>query len=327
MTDNVIDNDKDDNIIDDDMGDDMGDVVDELDPDEDMDEACDVLSAFLGAGKGEELVSAGRHQPTEMTEVLVRAMTLTPHPGEGVSAGLVVDTTSVDTTSIDTLPIDILPIDTLSIDTLPPPDFPDVVDTDSPTTLNTSRMSLTRARAHDRRTEDIEMHVFKLASLLGYAKHRAVARKVWDTETWQKPAWAVRGLVLLRDGGLCRMCGGRTGKDVEVRGLIPPSCGGVFCEPMCVTVCGQCVICWEKYKNFFQEGDMLYGFKKLQRLVLRRRANGYHGCKTLTHEQAHELSRCSEQVRVLGQVHRVVKTSVGAKALEKFLTGGGQDEG
>ena len=202
-----------------------------------------------------------------------------------------------------------------------PPDSVVQATAPQPRPALTAPMRLAEARIKDKRLREMA-EVYHMATLLGFANDKSVAKRLWESRTWNKPDWATIALVILRDGGLCRLCGDRVGRQPIVECIVPPADGGGFSEPMCLTLCRHCAECWDRYKNFFHEQDFMLGFKRLQRFVLGRRLKNHHGVKGLNREQVLEYRKCKKQVQALSKAHKLVKTPKGAKMLERFLAGG-----
>lgn len=143
------------------------------------------------------------------------------------------------------------------------------------------RVNLTNARRRDIKSQDMS-GVFGFG-LDKYATHRQAAHDVLNATTTKKPRWAVTGCVLLRDQGICQICGDYVGYKFEVVQVTPNKVGGCFNEPNCLTLCGECSTCWRtSYTPKFLKGGMTeLGIVKQKLSVLRRRTEEFHGCKTL----------------------------------------------
>jgi len=93
----------------------------------------------------------------------------------------------------------------------------------------------------------------------------------------KREIWCVKGLVLLRDVGLCRVCGdrvrGQTWKVVKV------DKDRAWEESNCLLVCGQCAQCMIS-REFF--GTMLEKVRQLRLFILNRRQKGTGGVKELS---------------------------------------------
>lgn len=151
-----------------------------------------------------------------------------------------------------------------------------------PTRTKTGRLNLTNVREKDKNRN-------KRSGLFGskpieFAGDSEAAKMTFKSTTLRKPRWAVFGCVLLRDQGICQVCGERLRREFKVVQIIPPSSGKGFTEDNCISVCEECVICWKPaYKiNIYNEGSNKYGKLKHRLSILTRRLKGYHGCRTLS---------------------------------------------
>ena len=110
--------------------------------------------------------------------------------------------------------------------------------------------------------------------LQDYACDREVSRKVFEAKTPKKPRWAVRALVLLRDQGVCKVCGEEYGGRGIVVKMKPSISGGAYVEGNCMSICTHCEKVWSRNKNFY-----LTAYPEIDKLtqvmwVLKRRAVG-----------------------------------------------------
>ena len=144
------------------------------------------------------------------------------------------------------------------------------------------RPNLSRLRQKDQK-------IVELAEMRGFVGYGSF---VWDKETAKeiikarslnKPRWAVIGCVLLRDAGVCQICGDRVSSEFQVVQMTPTKLGGWFSEPNCLTLCGECNKCWRSSytPKYLKHGMNALGVVKQKLSVLNRRINMFHGCKQL----------------------------------------------
>jgi len=143
------------------------------------------------------------------------------------------------------------------------------------------RLNLTRTRKKDKLRND-RSGLFG-STPIEFAVDSEVAKLVFTSRSLGKTRWGVTGCVLLRDQGVCQVCGDSVVGEFKVVQIIPNSSGYGFTEPNCITVCEQCSTCWKLAYDvsFYDEGRNEYGRVKHKLSILTRRLKGYHGCKTL----------------------------------------------
>jgi len=92
-----------------------------------------------------------------------------------------------------------------------------------------------------------------------------------------KKLWIVKGLVLIRDDGLCRVCGER------VRGqtwkVVKEDKEGRWEEENCFLLCKNCSLC-HIYKEF-AGSSRVEKFQKMKLFILKRRRKGVRDCDSL----------------------------------------------
>jgi hypothetical protein len=108
----------------------------------------------------------------------------------------------------------------------------------------------------------------------------------------QRKLWCVKGVVLLRDEGRCRVCGeGVRGNTWTIAKLNNDS---AYEEGNCFLLCGNCNKVWNR--KFFS-GSLLQRMQKIKLFILKRRHKGVGGSKKLNGEG---YERMVELIRVLG---------------------------
>jgi len=111
-----------------------------------------------------------------------------------------------------------------------------------------------------------------------------------------KPRWAVDGCVVLRDQGMCVVCGEKLSTGYEVKMVVPSKLGGQYEEGNCVCVCKECAKCWfpqRLWDRGLGKQDML---QALSVAVMNRRAKEYKGCKWLTEKARVRLKELEKEV-------------------------------
>uniref|UniRef100_A0A6M3KA68 Uncharacterized protein n=1 Tax=viral metagenome TaxID=1070528 RepID=A0A6M3KA68_9ZZZZ len=120
-----------------------------------------------------------------------------------------------------------------------------------------------------------------------YAADKHSARFLFESHSEMKQRWAVCACVLLRDAGVCRVCG----EQVDINSaplarlvvLLGPRDENRFSELSCVLVCHNCAICWYE-KNWFLYGKTSAAWITMQYKIMRRRLHRYKKCQTLNDE-------------------------------------------
>ena len=106
------------------------------------------------------------------------------------------------------------------------------------------------------------------------------ARRVFETRG-TKPRWGVVACVILRDQGVCVVCGERLRQSTEVR-MVEPKCrGGEFEESNCITVCKHCAECWFPHRTFNAGLGIASTLQTLSVAIMQRRQAEFRGCKRL----------------------------------------------
>ena len=111
---------------------------------------------------------------------------------------------------------------------------------------------------------------------LEWVPERCVVSSVFSKV--RRQLWCVKGLVLLRDVGICRICG------EKVRGNTW-KIGKVFSEEAwdernCFLMCGQCALC--RGSKEFGLTDKVEKMQRIKLFVLKRRRKGVQGVKELS---------------------------------------------
>ena len=120
--------------------------------------------------------------------------------------------------------------------------------------------------------------------------------------------WCVKSLVILRDKGVCRVCGDKVrGNTWKVLKLVEED---GWKTTNCFLVCSQCALC--RGSKFF-DGEGVVKMKALKRFILRRRRSGYGGSKKLSMYGMSVLKALSEEKEVIGGVR------VSRKVVEKLV--------
>lgn len=110
-----------------------------------------------------------------------------------------------------------------------------------------------------------------------------------------KPKWAVSGCVMLRDQGVCVVCGEKLAK-TEIKQILPQELGGKWEEKNCVCVCKACADCWYPHRLFDRglgRQDML---QALSVAIMERRTREYRGCKGLTERARQRLKDMAKEL-------------------------------
>lgn len=127
-----------------------------------------------------------------------------------------------------------------------------------------------------------------------YACEYQTALKVF-MHKGDKPKWAVSGCVMLRDQGVCVVCGEKLSK-TEIKQILPQELGGRWEEKNCVCVCKACAECWYPHRLFDRglgRQDML---QALSVAIMERRAREYRGCKGLTERARQRLKDMAKEL-------------------------------
>jgi len=99
--------------------------------------------------------------------------------------------------------------------------------------------------------------------------------------TVSRPRWALVGLVMLKSGGVCGVCGEQVKMDMQVR-LVDPVCrGGEWVEENLIGVCKYCAECWYPHKTFNRGLGLKATLQTLSVAVMRRRQGEFRGVKRL----------------------------------------------
>ena len=162
----------------------------------------------------------------------------------------------------------------------------EIVESYTPEVEAVKRLKLAKSRKRDRHISSVS----RLFGFRGFGEHavdKLTARKLFDSRVDGKPRWAVYGLVLLRDSGLCRVCSDAVStqarmKDWNVVQLILYRDGGRFTEGNCVLICGECSKVWNYNKEFFMGENSGAEFRKLCFYVMRRRQELRNGALPLS---------------------------------------------
>lgn len=92
----------------------------------------------------------------------------------------------------------------------------------------------------------------------------------------KRELWCVKGMILIRDKGICRICGDRVrGNTWMVQKLDKE---GPWAEDNCYLICGQCAICRSGREYLGSKQERM---KKIKLFILKRRYKGYGGSKEL----------------------------------------------
>ena len=131
---------------------------------------------------------------------------------------------------------------------------------------------------------------------LSWVPCRSTVDRVFSKELNQ--LWCVKSLVVLRDKGVCRICGDRVrGNTWKVVKLIDEDRWGT---ENCYLMCSQCAMC--KGSKYF-EGSGVKKMKSVKRFVLKRRRKGYGGCKRLSMYGLSVLKALLEEESKLGRIY------------------------
>lgn len=123
-----------------------------------------------------------------------------------------------------------------------------------------------------------------------------------------RPRWATRALVMLRDGGQCQICHAIDAKGETVQ-VVPPKLHGEYIATNCIYLCSNCFVCWPRYmeQKFTGHGTAQEDFDAIRLYVMMRRMKGYKGCKVLSSDaraEFHRLYRESEIAKHKKEVER-----------------------
>ena len=158
------------------------------------------------------------------------------------------------------------------------------------------------ARRKDKRTQE-RIKLFGFTGCSDYALDLNVGCQMFGQRIPNKPNWAVVACVLLRDQGLCRLCGDKvyTKRRVsyEVVQLVHWRNGGQFSEPNCVLICGECAKVWNPDKSFFLGAQFEEEFRQLCFYIAKRRGQHVKGAKGLSSDaeyRMYEMRRKQEKV-------------------------------
>lgn len=148
---------------------------------------------------------------------------------------------------------------------------------------NATSAVIHRARKIDERVQSME-GVF-VGDELKLAKDSKLAKLMWDDEQLNKPRWAVRPLVMIRDAGKCRVCA-EFDQAGDVEQIVPVKDGGMFEERNCIYLCRACLKCWPKYEvsRFLGHETKQEDWELISLFVFKRRLKSYKGTRPLLPE-------------------------------------------
>ena len=193
-----------------------------------------------------------------------------------------------------------------------------------------SRVALTTERKQQKKLNKIR-GVLISADYGVYACDMPVSKKVFETRDRSKPAWAVRALVLLRDQGVCQVCGDEYGRHGEVVRRKPLSADGQYDEATCVSLCVECMKVWVENRNFYNTELEEFDRCKQYLCVLKKRRSGsksdvkclssvgmdrYRELSERKDKLELELTRLRESRGVVGKIEKVggvVQTRMGSE--------------
>ena len=183
-----------------------------------------------------------------------------------------------------------------------------------------------KARRQDKKTEKMS-GMFGNTGWLGNYAHKSKAAKVMFEGEVTKPRWAVEACVLLRDQGVCRVCGCVVKSGWVVGQLVPRNSGGLFSETNCMLMCRDCGECWHRYKNFDTGDGVEWLWLRVRESVLKRRLRCFRDCKGLGSEQIDMYrevrDRCREFARSKETELKVVQKRIGGQVGTKVVGGDG----
>jgi len=187
------------------------------------------------------------------------------------------------------------------------------------------KVRLDKVRKKDKKVS-LMSQLFGFVGFGEYAVDKETARRLFETRLQQKPVWAVMALVVLRDSGMCRVCGEAVStkarmKKWQVRQLVLSRDGGKYSEGNCILVCEECDKVWNPNKEFFLGGSMQSEFRKLCFYVIRRRQEGRNGALPLSakSEQHYIAMRSEEKKWQKKQSAKILKQAVENEQIPKSL--------
>jgi hypothetical protein len=161
-----------------------------------------------------------------------------------------------------------------------------------------SQVGKSKERKKRRSSEEVSRDLIgRFVVDLNWVPCRSTVDNVFSKEL--KHLWCVKSLVMLREKGVCRICGDRVrGNTWKVVKLMEEE---RWSTDNCYLVCSQCAMC--KGSRYF-EGSGVGKMKEVKTFVLKRRRKGYGGSGRLSMYGRSVLKALLEEKEVrVGRVH------------------------